>query len=84
VSVATALSIAPAAVAVCGVVLLAAGPANLGIALIAAYAAAVLVCTLLAALRFRSVRVGLLAAPAFVATHAAYVAGFLIGFVRPR
>jgi glycosyltransferase involved in cell wall biosynthesis len=84
VSVATALSIAPAAVAVCGVVLLATGPANLGIALIAAYAAAVLVCTLLAALRFRSVRVGSVAAPAFVATHAVYVAGFLIGFVRPR
>jgi hypothetical protein len=84
VSVATALSLTPAAVAVCGVVLLVTGPANVGIGLIAAYAAAVLFCTLLAALRFRSLRVGVLAAPAFVATHAAYVAGFIRGFVRPR
>ncbi|OLE01302.1 MAG: hypothetical protein AUG91_02045 [Actinobacteria bacterium 13_1_20CM_4_69_9] len=84
VSAATALSLAPAAVAVCGIVLLAAGFFTVGVALVAAYAAAVLVTTSLAALRFRSLLVGLLAVPAFVATHAAYVAGFLRGFVRPR
>ncbi|MFL5945262.1 MAG: glycosyltransferase [Gaiellaceae bacterium] len=84
VSGATALSLAPAAVAVCGVALLAAGFVAVGFALVAAYAAAVLVTTLLAALRFRSLLVGALAVPAFVATHAAYVAGFVRGFVRPR
>ena len=64
--------------------LLTAGFFTVGVALVAAYAAAVLVTTSLAALRFRSLLVGLLAVPAFVATHAAYVAGFLRGFVRPR
>jgi glycosyltransferase involved in cell wall biosynthesis len=83
-SAATALSLAPAAVAVCGIVLLAAGFVAVGLVLVAAYAAAVLVTTLLAALRFRSPLVGLLAVPAFVATHVAYVAGFLHGLVLPR
>ena len=82
ISVATALSLAPAVVAVCGLVLLAAGISRVGIALVAAYGAAVLCSTFLAALRFRSARVGLLAAPAFVATQATYVVGFLRGFVR--
>jgi glycosyltransferase involved in cell wall biosynthesis len=84
VSAATALSLLPAAVAVCGIVLLAAGFFTAGVVLVAAYAAAVLVTTSLAALRFRSLLVGLLAVPAFVATHAAYVAGFVRGFVGPR
>jgi glycosyltransferase involved in cell wall biosynthesis len=83
VSVATALSLAPAAVAVCGIVLLATGSVDVGLALVAAYGAAVVVSTFLAALRFRSVGVGLLAAPAFVGTQAAYVGGFIRGFVRP-
>jgi hypothetical protein len=65
-------------------VLLAAGFVVVGVVLVAAYAAAVLVTTLLAALRFRSLLVGVLAVPAFVATHATYVAGFLRGFARPR
>ena len=84
VSLATALSLAPAAVAICGIVLLATGFVRVGVALVAAYGAAVLTSTLLAALRFRSLRVGLLAAPAFAATHAAYGAGFVRGFSRPR
>ena len=84
VSAATALSLAPAAVAFCGVVLLAAGFVTVGIVLVGAYAAAVLVTTLLAGLRFRSLPVASLAVPGFVATHAAYVAGFVRGFVRPR
>jgi glycosyltransferase involved in cell wall biosynthesis len=85
VSTATALTLAPAAVAVGGLVLIGTGSAgvrDVGFGLVAAYAAAVLVSTMLAALRFRSARVGLLAAPIFVATHAAYVAGFAHGFVR--
>ena len=84
-SIATALALAPAAVALCGVLLIAAGSPpvrDVGFALVAAYAAAVLVSTALAALRFRSARVGLLAAPVFVGTHATYVAGFVRGFVR--
>ena len=84
VSFASALSLAPAAVAVCGLVLLATGSVEVGLALVAAYGAAVIASTLLAALRFRSLRVGLLAAPAFVATHAAYVAGFVRGLTRRR
>ena len=54
-----------------------------GVGLVGAYVAAVVGSTLLAALRFRSARVGLLAAPAFVGTQAAYVAGFIRGFLRP-
>ena len=83
VSVATALSLAPAAVAVSGIVLLATGAVAVGVGLVGAYGAAVVGATLLAALRFRSARVGLLAAPAFVGTQAAYVAGFIRGFLRP-
>jgi glycosyltransferase involved in cell wall biosynthesis len=84
VSAATALSLVPAAIALAGVVLLAVCFVTTGVILVAAYAAAVLVTTLLAAVRFRSLPVGLLAVPGFVATHAAYVAGFVRGFLRPR
>jgi glycosyltransferase involved in cell wall biosynthesis len=82
VSAATALSLLPAAIAVAGVVLLAVGLVTIGVILVAAYAVAVLATTFLAALRFRSLAVGLLAVPAFVATHAVYVAGFVRGVVR--
>jgi hypothetical protein len=87
VSFATALSFAPAAVAVTGLVLVAtsSGAARaVGIACIAAYGAAVLVSASLAALRFRSARVGLLAVPAFIATQATYVVGFLRGVIGGR
>jgi glycosyltransferase involved in cell wall biosynthesis len=85
VSTETALTLAPAAIAACGIVLITTGPGLLrgvGIALIAAYVAAVVVSTSLAALRFRSLRLGVLAAPTFVGTHGAYVAGFVRGFAR--
>jgi glycosyltransferase involved in cell wall biosynthesis len=84
VSAATALSLTPAAVAVCGILVLAAGDVGVGAGLVAGYAAAVIVASLLAALRFRSLPVGLLAAPAFVGTQFAYVAGFVRGFLVRR
>src|SRR5439155_9555689 len=83
VSAATTLSLIPAACALAGVVLVAVGAGATrtgGIALVAAYGAAVVASAVLAALRFRSARVGLLAAPTLVATQGAYVAGFLHGF----
>ena len=83
---ATLLSLAPVACAVAGVSLVASGGPRreLGGALVLAYAAALAGSGTLAALRFRSVPVGLLAAPALLATQAAYVAGFAHGFARPR
>jgi glycosyltransferase involved in cell wall biosynthesis len=86
-SVATALSLLPAACAVAGLVLLfaAGGVArDAGAVLVLAYAACVAGSALLAATRFRSLRAGLLVAPALVATQAVYVAGFVRGFLRPR
>ena len=76
------LSLAPAAAALVGVVLIAVGSGavrDLGIALLAAYAALVLLSMGLAAVRFRSLQVGLLAIPALIATQAVYVAGFVRG-----
>ncbi len=86
-SVATTFSLAPAACATLGVSLLGLGTADfrrLGAGLVVAYGAAVAGSATLAALRFRSAPVGLLAAPALVATQAAYVSGFLRGVVRGR
>jgi glycosyltransferase involved in cell wall biosynthesis len=86
-SVATALSLLPAACAVLGVVLATAGSGATraaGIGLLAGYGLVVLASGLLAAVRFRSLRVGALAAPALIATHAAYVGGFVQGLFRRR
>jgi glycosyltransferase involved in cell wall biosynthesis len=86
-SAATALSLLPAACAVVGLVLLfAAGgiARDGGVVLVLAYAACVVGSAVLAATRFRSLRAGLLVAPALVATQAVYVAGFVGGFLRPR
>jgi glycosyltransferase involved in cell wall biosynthesis len=82
VSGATALSLAPAALALVGLGLLASGATLAGATLLLAYAAAVVISALFAGMRFRSVAVALLAAPALVATHAAYLAGFALGLVR--
>jgi len=82
VSSATTLSLVPAACGVGGVVLVTVGSgatARAGVVLIGAYGVAVSASALLAALRFRSVRVGALAAPGLVLTQATYVAGFLRG-----
>jgi Glycosyl transferase family 2 len=84
---ATALSLLPAACAVVGLVLLLAtgGIArDIAAVLVLAYVACVVGSAMLAATRFRSLRAGLLVAPALVATQAAYVAGFVHGFLRPR
>lgn len=81
-SAATMLSLAPAALAVLGLSLFALGSGGLrsvGIGLVCAYVAAVVIAATLGALRFRAARVGLLAAPAFVATQATYIVGFFRG-----
>lgn len=84
---ATLFSLVPAAVAILGFSLLGLGSSHgrrAGAVLLSAYVLAVIGSATLAALRFRSVKVGLLCAPALPATHAAYVAGFLYGFARDR
>jgi glycosyltransferase involved in cell wall biosynthesis len=86
-SAATMLSLAPAACALVGVLLLVLGGGvlfELGVGLVAAYGVVLAASTALAALRFRSLRVGLLAAPALIATQAAYVAGFARGIATRR
>jgi hypothetical protein len=84
-SAATTLSLAPLACAALGVSLLGltrGDTRRLGVLLVVAYGTAVVASSTFAALRFRSARVGLLAAPALVATQGAYVAGFLHGVAR--
>jgi glycosyltransferase involved in cell wall biosynthesis len=78
---ATALSLAPAFAAVAGAVLLVADGAleRVGLVLVLAYAAALLLSGMHAALRFRSVIVGLLEPPAVAASQAAYLVGFALG-----
>ncbi len=83
-SAATTLSLLPAAAAALGVSLLAAGSKQAGVGLVGAYGAAVLGSAAHSALRFRSLPVGLLTAPALIATHATYVAGFVDGLARGR
>jgi hypothetical protein len=86
-SAATMLSLAPAACALAGIVLLVLGGGvlfELGVGFVAAYGVVLAASTGLAALRFRSLRVGLLAAPALIATQAAYVAGFARGIATRR
>jgi glycosyltransferase involved in cell wall biosynthesis len=86
-SVATTLSLLPAACAAAGLALLLSGAGDawrVGAVLVAAYGAVIGGSGALAALRFRSVRVGVLATLTLVATQAAYVAGFLYGIVRGR
>jgi hypothetical protein len=86
-SKATLLSLLPVASAGVGVVLLASGSSrarDAGVALLVAYGVVVAGSATLGAVRFHSLRVGLLAAPALVATQAAYVAGFVRGLVGGR
>jgi hypothetical protein len=79
------LSLVPAGCAALGIALLVRGsrrtrPAGTG--LVGAYSALVVGSAALAALRFRSTKVGVLAAPALVMTQATYVAGFVRGLAR--
>jgi glycosyltransferase involved in cell wall biosynthesis len=87
ISSATTLSLVPVGGALAGVALAAAGSRDLrsaGFALVLGYGALVLGSAGLAALRFRSLSVGALAAPALVATQGAYVVGFVRGLARGR
>ncbi|HSC91346.1 MAG TPA: glycosyltransferase family 2 protein [Gaiellaceae bacterium] len=81
VSAASTLSLVPPACAVAGLSLAAAG-SRAGAPLVGVYAALVGGSAALAAVRFRSLRVGLLAAPGLVATQGAYVAGLARGLAR--
>jgi hypothetical protein len=80
-SVATALSLAPMLAATGGVVLIAAGDPlrTVGITLVLAYAAALLLSGIHAAVRFQSLAVGALEPLAVMASQAAYFAGFALG-----
>jgi hypothetical protein len=78
---ATALSLAPAAAAVVGGMLLFAGGTlqRVGLVLVLAYAATLLLSGIHAAIRFHSLAVGALEPPAVVASQAAYLIGFALG-----
>jgi glycosyltransferase involved in cell wall biosynthesis len=80
-SAATALSLTPAAFALVGAALVAVGGSvrTAGLVLLLAYAAALTVSGMHAALRFRSPVVGLLQPAAVVSSQAAYLAGFVRG-----
>jgi glycosyltransferase involved in cell wall biosynthesis len=81
---ATALSLAPAVAAIVGVVLLVAGGTlqKIGLVLILAYVAALCLSGMHAALRFRSLAVGVLEPPAVIGSQAAYLVGFLRGVTK--
>lgn len=82
---ATAFSFLPVACGTVGLVLLVLGPEpthGAAAGLFIAYLLAVAASAALAGLRFRSIRLGLLVAPALVATQVMYVAGFLRGLTR--
>jgi glycosyltransferase involved in cell wall biosynthesis len=83
VSLATALAVAPAAAAILGIAFVAAGGTlrAAGVALVIAYAAVLVLSGFRAAVRFRSLAVGILEPPAVVASQATYLAGFVRGLV---
>jgi hypothetical protein len=80
-SAATALSLAPAVAALVGAALLLAGGTlrEIGLVLVLAYAAALVLSGIHAAIRFRSLVVGALEPLAVVASQAAYLLGFGAG-----
>ena len=84
ISVATALSLTPAAAGIAGVVLLIAGVRTVGLVLVLAYVAALLASGIHAAVRFRSFAVGGLEPPAVVASQVAYLVGFALGLAPYR
>jgi glycosyltransferase involved in cell wall biosynthesis len=83
---ATARSLAPAAAAVAGgAFLVAGGRLHIpGLVLVLAYAGALLASGTHAALRFRSLVVGVLEPPAVVVSQAAYMLGFIQGLAQRR
>jgi hypothetical protein len=80
-SAATALSLAPAVAAIAGAVLVAVGGTlrTIGLVLVFAYGAALVLSGIHAAVRFRSLAVGALQAPAVLVSQAAYLVGFALG-----
>ena len=80
-SAATALSVAPAAAALLGLVFLIVGGAvrTAGLVLMLVYAAVLVASGAHAAVRFRSIAVGVLEPPAVVASQGAYLLGFVRG-----
>jgi glycosyltransferase involved in cell wall biosynthesis len=80
-SAATALSLAPAVAGIVGAICLAVGGSvrTVGLVLVLAYAAALALSGIHAAVRFRSLAVGLLEPFAVVASQAAYLVGFAFG-----
>jgi hypothetical protein len=75
----------PPVCAATGLILLAAGSGTARVAgavLVAIYFALLVASALLAALRFRSLPIGLLFVPAAITSQAAYVVGFLRGLTR--
>jgi hypothetical protein len=84
-SVATALSLTPVAAGVVGGVLLVLGGSArpIGAGLVLAYAAALALSGIHAAVRFRSLIVGALEPPAVVASQLAYLVGFFRGLSKP-
>lgn len=82
-SAATALSLAPAVAAIAGAVLLVGGGTlrTIGLVLVFAYVAALALSGIHAAVRFRSLAVGALEAPAVLVSQAAYLVGFVLGVV---
>jgi len=84
---ATMLSLLPAASAMVGGLLIVLGAGrvrDVGVLLVVAYGVLLGLSALLSAVRFRSLRVGLLTIPALVATQGAYVGGFVHGLARGR
>jgi hypothetical protein len=82
---ATTLALAPAALAALGGGMAIAGSGDVrraGVALVVAYSVVIAGSAGLAALRFRSLRVGALTAPSLVITQGVYAAGFLRGMAR--
>jgi hypothetical protein len=85
-SPATALALTPAVAAVAGIVAIAVGGTarTVGLVLVLAYVAALLVSGIHAAVRFRSLAVGVLEPPVVVASHVAYAYGFVRGLLGRR
>jgi glycosyltransferase involved in cell wall biosynthesis len=85
-SVATAFSVGPFVAALAAVVLVALGGTarTVGFVVLAAYGIGLVVTSALAALRFRSLAVGVLTPGAVVLTQCAYVAGFARGLLDAR
>jgi glycosyltransferase involved in cell wall biosynthesis len=84
-SVATTLSVVPllAAAAALGLVVFVGAARTVALVVLVAYAIALILTAAFAALRLRSIAVGLLTSPVVVMTQGAYIAGFIRGLLDP-